>query len=487
MSRTVRPQLRSPPDRRDPEDLRRLRLVKRLVALERRRPPDPVPRATGEGIQIIVHERGPYVRFPASPDDLRAVLARLPPDTGAGIARIELLLDENPAERSGGKVDPFVGRLTCTLAAGLYGGPVLGLYQPGQGRILLHAYVYDPARADRVVVDLCLRLQTLATFVHELAHHDDFAARGGRRQWRRGDSEIREAYAQALEHVWTHDHVVPYLREKYSDEAAELARWLMVHGGSTLPLEALAIRGVGDAFEYLVHGVAKGKRPPATRVEFAAGLHRAGEIDEALAVLARVLDEDPRDEDALLRRGWILIDLGRMAEANEIARSLLAKVEAGSESLDFACSVARGHGDWHGVLDLSERIGRCEDRLAWQRWDIDETRTRALLVLGELTCAGEVIGRLAERTVSERQRRTVEVLRCLLHLARGEYPETLASATALLRDGARQPDALAAPLEAAHRSGRPEEAEALDAPAIERLRAMGYAAWVAGLPATEKL
>jgi hypothetical protein len=249
--------------------------------MERKRPRGPVPHATSDAIAISVHARGPHVYFPASPDDLRAVLSRLPPGTATGLAGVELRLEEDPAERAGGKVDPFVGKLRHEIAPGVFGSRVLGRYTPDLARIQLFAYVCDPARSDRVVVDLYLRLQTLATFVHELAHHVDHATRGGRRQWRKEGSRVREAYAEAMEQVWTEDYVVPYLVETYPGDVSELARWLDTFGGTTLPLSALVIGtssscGVSRAFEELLTAVARGERPPATYALFAEGLRRAG-------------------------------------------------------------------------------------------------------------------------------------------------------------------------------------------------------------------
>jgi hypothetical protein len=82
-------------------------------------------------------------------------------------------------------------------------------------------------------------MKMLATFIHELGHHHDFSARLARGRWRADDPQEREIHAEAIEHAWTRDCVVPYLEEAYPAEVDELRRWLEQHGGIALPLDVL--------------------------------------------------------------------------------------------------------------------------------------------------------------------------------------------------------------------------------------------------------
>ncbi len=234
-----------------------------------------------EGIPIVVHERGPFVRFPASAEDVRAVLARLPVGVATGLALVELALDEVYAPTCAGPVDPFVGRLRVSLAAGVFAQRRLGVYRCATSTIRLAPYVYDPARPDRAILDLYLRLRMLETFVHEMAHHHDVSQRGGRRQWRAHDEEHLEAYARRMQRVWTGQAVLPYLREAYAREVDALERWVAFNGGVELRLEDLAcdrsqLFGIADAFEYLIARVAQGAPRELTRRDFNADLTAFG-------------------------------------------------------------------------------------------------------------------------------------------------------------------------------------------------------------------
>jgi hypothetical protein len=60
--------------RRDPRgDLARKRRVKLLAAEEVPEPPE----VEAEAVRIVVRDRGPFVHFPASVDDLRSNVARI--------------------------------------------------------------------------------------------------------------------------------------------------------------------------------------------------------------------------------------------------------------------------------------------------------------------------------------------------------------------------------------------------------------------------
>jgi hypothetical protein len=359
------------------------------VSDDRRRPREPLPPLPADALPIVVRDRGPFVHYPASADDLRAVLARLPPGVANGIAKIELLLEEGPEERADRDVDPFVGRLAHAIAPGLYGPSVLGFYQLAPRIVRLFAYVYDPSRPDRVVVDLFLRLTMLKTFVHELAHHQDYATRGGRRQWRRDDDDVRETYARELEHAWTQDHVVPYLVEAYPSEVDALTRWLEVHGGKSVSLGVLAgdprwmwPPGGDAAFEDLLERVSNGERPPDTHVGLAHDLAVAEQVDDALEILDRVLRAHPGHQRALVARGGILLDERRLDEANVVAAALEPLGELDADAWELVRDVARERGEWQRVIAACKRLFQIDALPSYRAWSNRKTFVLALLELG---------------------------------------------------------------------------------------------------------
>jgi tetratricopeptide (TPR) repeat protein len=501
VARSLHATHRTPLDLRDEEDLDRKRLIKRLVSEERRRPRERAQVVASEAIPISVRDLGPFVHYPASANDVRAVLSRLPLGIAVGIGSIELCLAEGPEEPER-SVDPFLGRLDNEFVPGIFGGAVLGRYRPNGSTIQLFGYLYDPSRADREIVDLYLRLKMLATFVHEVAHHDDFSARTGRRQWRAEDSYGREVYAEAMQYAWTQDCVVPYLEEAYPLQVAELRRWVDAYGGISLPLGDLAgdprttggIDGerlffsVDVAFESLLSMVARGERPPATQVQFATELHWGTNDEDALAVVARVLAEYPGNASALALLADISLDQGRVDEAQEIAQALLVRNEENTEALRVIRDVARLRGDWPGMLAAVARLLASQGQPSWWVSSNLELQVRGLIELGEFARAEATFAQLVEtdKVITPMNKRRNERLRCLGLLRRGECAEALATSVDLLAEAPQDALLLAIRFDAAHQLLRPAEAGDLADWACERLRRQGYGAWVETLSALRR-
>jgi hypothetical protein len=155
---------------------------------------------------------GPYVHYPAGPDDLREVMRRLPSGVLDGLQRIDLQLGaEAQLDRADDTChlapDPYVGRLGGPFAAGVYQDHILGQYQPRPARIFVYGYVYDPTVEDRELYELVIRGRRLEAFVHEVAHHDDRMRRTGRGRWLADDNKKAEIYAQAGARTWVRDCV----------------------------------------------------------------------------------------------------------------------------------------------------------------------------------------------------------------------------------------------------------------------------------------
>ena len=496
MSRSVRPKLRSPADRRDAGDLRKLLLVKRLVKEARIRPQS-TPIVSGAAIPITVQDKGPFVSYPASPDDLRAVLARLPPGVSSGLAGIQLGLNEAPAA-PGLALDPFVGRLKTELFRGVYSHDVLGTYDWTSSSIHLFGYVFDPGRADRQILELYLKLKALSTFVHELAHHEDISSRAGRRQWREDSTETRETYARAMQHRWTQEHVVPYLHEAYPEAVAALLRWTEEAAGISVPLEALAgdpsaaatttteaFFSVPLGFEKLLEAVAEGQSATATRVGFAKHLQYSQRYDEALAILERVLEQEPTQQKALAIQGEIFLQQDRIVEATAAADRLMVREDAGREAWAFIRDAARARADWRAVLAAARRfrelattrVERYEDR------ENRGTMGRAWLELGDFERAETELAELRKDMQTRGDEWRAASLACLVSLYRGDFAAALAQSTKLLSAGVRSHELVAAHFEAACGVGQPEGAEPLSDETRRWLARWGYRRWVTRLDA----
>lgn len=186
---------------------------------------------TLDAIPITVQDTGPYIHYPASVDDLRAVAALLPPDILLGVSAIELRLRPtwwHLAQTAAGlpiQPDPYVGRRSVQVLGGAWISPNLATYRRDTGRIYLHAYVYDPEWRDAEAVSAVLRFEMLCSFVHELAHHDDRRRRVARGRWTQDDYAQAEVYAKETAAQWETNAVLPYLLEHYPDELRRLVGW----------------------------------------------------------------------------------------------------------------------------------------------------------------------------------------------------------------------------------------------------------------------
>lgn len=81
------------------QELRRKHEIKAQIAVERGLPTRAPVAASPEAIPICVRDSGAYIHYPASPDDLRAVMARIPPGTFDGLSGIELCCGEQLQNR----------------------------------------------------------------------------------------------------------------------------------------------------------------------------------------------------------------------------------------------------------------------------------------------------------------------------------------------------------------------------------------------------
>lgn len=185
-----------------------------------------------DAIPIVVHDRAPAIHYPATINDLRAVVDGLPPDILLGVRTIEYRLW--PTYRYPGHThgpfpvvpDPIYGRRSVKALGGVWVAPNLATYRPRTGHIYLHAYVIDPAWPDAAELTAVLKLTMLTSFVHELAHHDDHRRRTARGRWCLLDVGRAEAYAESVADHWRETVVLPYILQQYPAEVEQASGWV---------------------------------------------------------------------------------------------------------------------------------------------------------------------------------------------------------------------------------------------------------------------
>ncbi len=309
----------------------------------------------------------PELHYPANPEDIRAVLHRLPPGVTSGLASLELTpawwWDAECGDRYPGDPDPLTGRLGLELLPGIFCTPILGRYGPDTARIWLQGYVYAEDLPDRPLWELYLRLRMLQTLCHEVAHHWDWTARRGRGRWRGDDRKRNEDYAERMTFTWTRSAVLPYLRATYPEACRALAAWFREHGGVELPLELLAndagnpdthphtaaIRSVftvEGAVQHLIEDVRAGENRTATRLGFARNLHYAEYYEEALTAIDSVLADDPEHAEAWTLTGDIRVHQERYVEARELVERVLARCPEEQDAWEVLADACAGLEDF---------------------------------------------------------------------------------------------------------------------------------------------
>jgi tetratricopeptide (TPR) repeat protein len=321
-----------------------------------------------ETISVTITPAGPHALFPASVDDVREILRRLPRGATDGLARVEMRLGretqaecaaEEPASE---EPDPFTGRLSWTRFPGVWTGRVLGRYRADAAAIELYAYVVEPAHPLRAVWEPLLRLEAMATLVHEVAHHHDHTERVARGRWVAGEREPLERYAERMQHEWTHAVVLPYLRQRYAGDVAAVERWVAKHGGIALRFEELAddprltrrgglvhaerIWPMSGGVATLARAVDRGEPLWACRRTFAGELYLQSRYDDALAVLRRVLRAQPGDPQALRVKAGVFLRQHRWRQALALGRELARRDPAMERAWEVVADACEGLGWW---------------------------------------------------------------------------------------------------------------------------------------------
>jgi tetratricopeptide (TPR) repeat protein len=292
------------------------------------------PVATNE-VAITFDRRNPFARYPASEDDLRAVLRRLPIGVLDGLNGISVSLGaayRRDTAEEWKEQDPVVGRFGDEHVPGVYGGLILGVYVGHARRSQVSGFVSAKPLEGPWALYLLLRM--LSTLVHEVAHHDDMTKGRARDRWLGDDEHRTEWYAESRQLLWVETVVIPYLQETYPAEVALLEDWMRLHIGLVLPMRVLAgdarlhdkkhgtylwrngFQSRNSAFEAFARAIDAAQDITEARLGRATGLHRAGELEHAQDIGALILATQPDHVPALVQKGWICRKQKRYEEAH---------------------------------------------------------------------------------------------------------------------------------------------------------------------------
>jgi tetratricopeptide (TPR) repeat protein len=475
---------RAPQTREDElrENIRRQRLIKRRFHQQRRRQDrPPLPSVDPDAAPVLVEDDGPYVHHAANELDVRAILRRMPPGSLDGLGPIRLCSGgKEKRRRRHESADPFTGRPGFEILPGVYATWVRGLYSERDCGIGLYAFVHESDAPWPFGV--YLKLYTLATLMHELSHHYDFAFRTSGDRWRMDHGgEKTEGYADTRAFELIELCVVPYLLERYGDECAALVRWQEQHAGCSLPLEALADRrpgrpSPGPALTDFAKAIAAGEDPLQARAEYAERLLECGRREEATRIVNGVLEKHPKHPEALVVQALLAYRSEQYDVIERNCRAALlgtpAPVLAGLLLARLLCDQAR----WEELATMTTEALR---GTAEPHPSLIGLRARARVELRQWDAAAEDIAVL-QRDDDDENRREAAVLDAIGLCRRGQWETARSAAQRLLGTPelwrAHLAVLRAVSFECALRLGR--SVEPLHDGDIACLREHGHGAWV---------
>ncbi|XHR27975.1 MAG: tetratricopeptide repeat protein [Chthoniobacteraceae bacterium] len=222
---------------------------------------------------------------------------------------------------------------------------------------------------------MTLTLHSLATLMHEVAHHHDNTQRVRHGRWLADRTEHNEWYAEKMEYAWVCDVVIPYLEKSYPQQVKALLDWLKQFGGLRLPLEFF----VGDprvttrngmtrlscdghtAFEGWVTELPNCPDIIASWLAFAWELHYADEYDTCLQVIEKILAKEPSHPGACECYADTLVHLERLDEAWSIASQLLDENRANRDVWKILARVHKARREWLKLLAVCDEWQGIED------------------------------------------------------------------------------------------------------------------------------
>lgn len=362
-------------------------------------------------IPIIVEDEGPFVHYPATPDDLRAVMRRLPQGVCDGLTKIVLGLNTHEPEQEydfGHDLtpDPYTGRLGQETVPGVW-ARWGGYYLEETATIRLRALVYPPELQNGEIKEYLCRLRFLSSFVFFIAYHHGYVRRSARGRWLQEDEDGIEKFASDLEYEWLHQVVVPYLEHAYPTQTRRLIEWVEQNGGVRLTLDQMAgdprkcIFDIHHVLFFLAQWIEEEEADE--RYEFANFLHMCEFYDEALTVIEQLLREEPQDLEVLRLKAHVRIEQGHPAEGRELALKLIEVDPDFADAWGELCYAAEELELWEEVIAAATR----EFELGKPKINYGALlpRIRARIALGDFAGAEADIALLEQSPSRLRQKR----------------------------------------------------------------------------------
>lgn len=359
------------------DNINKKRRIKKGVAEERRREKEPLPETSPNAVPIGVKDEGPFIHYPATPQDILSVMRRLPPGACDGLKCIELYLGREVMEELGKEdddgrftglnfvCDPFVGRLSHEYLPGIYRPRSLGVYHRDDASIQIAAYVYDPKVRHCEFWGVLLKCHMLSTLVHEIAHHCDATQRVARGRWRMDNREKGETYAEELQKEWVDRSVVPYVQEAYPEQVQALLNWIETQAG--VPVTLLQIMGQwekaedGNAMlhdplglEDFAFAIDAGRDSAAVRLCFAEALYQADYLALTLELAEKILAEQPEHLQALRLKACTLGSMKQHDAAKELAMRAIALDPTQYRTWDVVTKSCARLRQWEEAIKAAE-------------------------------------------------------------------------------------------------------------------------------------
>jgi hypothetical protein len=203
-------------------EVQKKRRIKHFVALDRAPAEVPAEPVRAPEIEFELRDESPSLFFPASIDDMRAVLGALPPGALDGIVKVRLEAGTQIINADVDRydvLDPYFKRKSIEHPSRTYTPVLKGIYRRDTHVISIFGYAKAPRAELTVRQQVDLELNMLITLVHEVAHHFDRMRRLGRGRWRMDDRVKNERFAEAMAIEWGLLAIVPHMREKYGVRA----------------------------------------------------------------------------------------------------------------------------------------------------------------------------------------------------------------------------------------------------------------------------
>lgn len=358
------------------EKLRQKRKVK-ATNLKWRRSPDDYLSTNISTLPINVSKEGEYDHHSITEQDVRTILSMLPAGTVDGLTSIDLCLGKEHQDIEENDPDPLTGRFGSEFVAGIFSGECYGCYYPASGRIFVFNWVYAPDNKIATLLAPYLKLYSLGTLVHEVAHHFDTANRLNHPRWSVRDLSSKEMYAESMEYIWIQELVTEYLMKTHPNECKQLLDWVSEYGGIELTLADLApecrstTKGKGDGvsdraffslhqgFLEMVENYAANESVESCRRSFALWLATSDHYAEALYVNKKFLLANPQDIFALIEKVRIYRLLGQYDSARQIGTNLLEWAPKSTEALEALCRVEASAKSWNNLLKLAINLQDC--------------------------------------------------------------------------------------------------------------------------------